>query len=557
MIVRSAFRLFALALALLPAAPARAENEGQEDLDKAIEAQLSADNLDEISEVIELCQSALDKGLAEEDQKFAKQLLASSLMNRGGTIAQAILQGAVVDVRQFVELHRAAVADLNRVVENDPDQPDAYVLLGRLHALPGGDRKAGVAALDQALKSVINDAEKQSQLLALRGTLQDDADARLADFDLALKLNEKNVGALRARGVARFDSGQHEAGLADLDAALKIEPDHAPTHEARGAALAALGKADDAVASFDQAIELNPRSASAYAQRGRVKMTQDKAVDAINDFDKALLLAPNNPTVLLLRAGAHQMNADNKHALADVDAILKMIPNQPQALRARALILAGKGDFAQAIPDLKAAIDAAPQDPQMWLQLGLLYSGTKEVAKAIEAFTAALNAGPPSAIAYQSRADMYISIGKHAEALADYEAALKLDPNNTGVLNNAAWLLSTSTVDELRDGHRAIALAEQACQLTNYQAAHIVSTLAAGYAETGDFETAKKWSAKAVELGNDEVRDQLRQELESYQAGKPWREMQTDGELGPDSDADLPTREDLAKEPQSQSTSRQ
>jgi len=55
-----------------------------------------------------------------------------------------------------------------------------------------------------------------------------------------------------------------------------------------------------------------------------------------------------------------------------------------------------------------------------------------------------------------------------------------------------------------------------------------LSTLAAGYAEKGDFETAKKWSAKAVELGakDQDVDDQLKKELESYKEQKPWREKQ-------------------------------
>ena len=93
-----------------------------------------------------------------------------------------------------------------------------------------------------------------------------------------------------------------------------------------------------------------------------------------------------------------------------------------------------------------------------------------------------------------------MSLGKQAEAIADYEAALKLEPKNSGVLNNLAWVLATSPDDKLRNGKRAIELAKQACEVTEYKQAHILSTLAAGYAETGDFDTAINWSKKAVEL---------------------------------------------------------
>ena len=97
------------------------------------------------------------------------------------------------------------------------------------------------------------------------------------------------------------------------------------------------------------------------------------------------------------------------------------------------------------------------------------------------------------------------------------------------MLNNFAWVLATSPDDKLRDGKRAVQLATKACEVTKHKKAHILSTLAAAYAETGDFATALKWSQKAVELGVEkkEVDDQLKQELESYKKKKPWRERQT------------------------------
>jgi len=101
-----------------------------------------------------------------------------------------------------------------------------------------------------------------------------------------------------------------------------------------------------------------------------------------------------------------------------------------------------------------------------------------------------------------------------------------MQPKHSGILNNLAWVLSTSPKDDLRDGKRAIELAQRACEETDYKAAHILSTLASAYAEIGDFETAKKWSAKAVELDEDGISDQLQKELDSYKEKKKWRELQ-------------------------------
>ena len=94
-------------------------------------------------------------------------------------------------------------------------------------------------------------------------------------------------------------------------------------------------------------------------------------------------------------------------------------------------------------------------------------------------------------------------------------------------MNNLAWVLATSPDESLRNGRRAIELATKACEVTDYKQPHILSTLAAGYAETGDFATAVEWSKKALELGEESQKEELAKELESYQSSKPWRELQT------------------------------
>ena len=119
---------------------------------------------------------------------------------------------------------------------------------------------------------------------------------------------------------------------------------------------------------------------------------------------------------------------------------------------------------------------------------------------------------------------------------------MALDDEDEGLLNNFAWVLATSPDDEVRDGKRSIELATKAAELTSYTVPHILSTLAAAYAETGDFDEAKKWSQKSIDVcqteldaaKTDDDRKRLEADLgnlkkelaELRQTGKPVREQQ-------------------------------
>ena len=521
---------FALSITLAFAFSANADEPGLKEFDQAIATKITAESLDELTEVVELVQSALDKGLDKDNTAFAKRLLAATLVQRAELVTGAMMQtlgGDPQGLQRFARLRQVAIADLERAVRHEPKLAEAHFQLGRLHTLPGGDRQRAVKELDEAIKESGDDDDAlKSKALVLRGSLHQDPQRRLSDFTAALKVDRNCVEALRARGTHYLEQGKANEALADLQSAVKQDPKHAGTHEVLGVAQASLEKFDEAVASLSKAIELQENAPFAYVHRARIHLIRNNAQEALKDLDQALELSAPTPPVLLLRASAHQQLKNKEKALADVEQALKLRPGHVPALRARAMLAAGDGKFDVAITDLQEVKKANPQDASVLVQLGMLYSASKHLNEAVEAFSKALEVDPKNVLAFQGRADTLIRMGKHVEAIKDYEAVLKQDPKNSHVLNNLAWLLATSTEDKLRDGKRAIDLATQGCKVTDYKQAHIVSTLAAGYAEVGDFKTAIEWSQKAVDLGDDELKENLKKELESYQAGKPWREKQ-------------------------------
>ncbi len=100
-----------------------------------------------------------------------------------------------------------------------------------------------------------------------------------------------------------------------------------------------------------------------------------------------------------------------------------------------------------------------------------------------------------------------------------------IDSKDPGIINNYAWLLSTSIEADIRDGAAAVALMETMLAENERNGAW-VDTLAAAYAESGDFETALHFQEEALELfaSDHPSYDGVLERLGLYAEGKTWRE---------------------------------
>jgi hypothetical protein len=67
-------------------------------------------------------------------------------------------------------------------------------------------------------------------------------------------------------------------------------------------------------------------------------------------------------------------------------------------------------------------------------------------------------------------------------------------------LNNLAWRWATSKNSEERDGRAAVRFAEKAVELTNRKGSGDLDTLAAAYAEVGQFDKAVSTEIEAISV---------------------------------------------------------
>jgi tetratricopeptide (TPR) repeat protein len=135
---------------------------------------------------------------------------------------------------------------------------------------------------------------------------------------------------------------------------------------------------------------------------------------------------------------------------------------------------------------------------------------------------------PPQAAhgkAHLQRGNEFLARGEFETALDDYTAAIRLDPRNAEALDGRAVIGATAPDESFRDGARAVADAQRACELTDWKEPRYLATLAAAHAETGDFDQAVKWQAKARELADKEQQAEFTDRLKLYQSGSPYRRV--------------------------------
>jgi tetratricopeptide (TPR) repeat protein len=200
-------------------------------------------------------------------------------------------------------------------------------------------------------------------------------------------------------------------------------------------------------------------------------------------------------------------------------------PDNDQWFAFRGWVRHRTGNTAEGLKDYAEAIRLNPTAASWYGNRGLIHLEAKKVDDAIADFTSAIDLSPTNEVCYRNRALAYSRKKDWARAAADYEKVVELDPESAVALNGLAWLLCTASDDKVRDGKRAVELAKKACDLTEHKTGGYLDTLAAAYAEVGEFAKAVEWQEKALKAGDLPVKDVdgARQRLELYKAKKPYR----------------------------------
>ena len=519
---------------------------GREDLDEAFRLKIGVTSLRDLDKVADKCESAIEKGLSSDSEEQAKELWASALISHARQLNRQIRPNGVLDSRWRV-YRSQAISRLNKAIELRPGQIDGLILLARLHVMDSGDRDVALESIEKAIAQISDNNAKLSEALFIRASLAVDEKSQIADLTQAVKIDPQNADALMARASYFLGKENSKEALGDFKKLLAIEKGNLDRHKAIARLMRERRMFKESAEVLSWAVEAEEENEELRILRGQAYFSAEEDDKALEDFNKALEINRQNTDALSFRARVFLFQEKYEEALTDANELMQQEPDSPEGLALRSMIHRTQDKLDEAIKDTEGLLEMDEGNLDYMFDLALLHNANEAPSIAIPLFDRIIDSIAEDAAKTQilrSRADAYLSIGQHQKAIDDYELAIELLEDNSGsridgmdeerekgmkagLLNNLAWVLSTSPDEEVRDGKRSIELATEASELTDYKAAFILSTLASGYAEEGDFETARKWATKAVELAeSEEQREGLKEELEFYKQDKAWRELE-------------------------------
>lgn len=284
-----------------------------------------------------------------------------------------------------------------------------------------------------------------------------------------------------------------------------------------------------AEADFQQALKLNAKSGAALAGLGMLLETDGKLAEAEEKFRLAMEYEPLSPESYLNLAMVYAMQQRYEQAVEVLSKAAEKIPWEQDLHIVHGAMLLRAGRETEGNERLDRAIAADFDHAQSAHRAGEILMQLNLPQPAEKYFQQAASYSSKNPRTYLTLAMLLTRQGKVDQAMEQYTRGLALSPNDLAALNNLAWYHATSPDASHRDGQKAVRYAQRVVQLTNRREPGAIDTLAAAHAEAGQFDLAQRTAQEAIALAekapdNPAVAG-MKQRLELYRAGKPFRDQ--------------------------------
>jgi tetratricopeptide (TPR) repeat protein len=285
------------------------------------------------------------------------------------------------------------------------------------------------------------------------------------------------------------------------------------------------GKVDEAITQYQSALQINPGFSEAHANLGIAFRHKGNDDEAITQYQTALQLNPGYALARNSLGNSLRRKGKEDEAMIQYQMALQINPGYAEAHKNLASLLLQKGKVDEAIARYQMALQINPDDAEAHNSLGIILLQKGKVDDAIAHYQIALQINPDFAQGNFDLGAALLQKGETVEALARFQKAVQLAPDDPRSLDSMAWLLATLPQASLRNGDKAVQLSQRANHLTGGKNPALLRTLAAAFAEAGEFTEAKRIVQQAIDLfqaaGRHDLAEQLKGELKRYEAGLP------------------------------------
>jgi tetratricopeptide (TPR) repeat protein len=295
-----------------------------------------------------------------------------------------------------------------------------------------------------------------------------------------------------------------------------------------GSFLSAHGDANEAIADFRKALEIWPNQSKDHNNLGKALVQKGRIAEAMDHFQTALRVSPDDPDTENNIGAASLQQGDADEAISHLRRAVEKWPRHAQGHINLGNALLQNREIDAAIAEYEKTLALPFDHAESHYSIGTALRQKGDVEEAIVHYRKALELRPDYANAHNNLANALRQQGRTEEAVHEYEAALKSEPDSILAGNNLAWILATSPNASVRDGAKAVQLAQRANRLSGGSDPIILHTLAAAYAENRQFSEAVNAAQRALELadanGVASLAESLRSKLALYQAETPYRD---------------------------------
>jgi Flp pilus assembly protein TadD len=234
-----------------------------------------------------------------------------------------------------------------------------------------------------------------------------------------------------------------------------------------------------------------------------------------------------NPKVHLAMGKAMLMIGQFKDAREFFQKTIELDPKSDEAFFQLGVVFQIEKKQDEAERMFLRALDLQANNANIYNNLGVALLEQKRYEEAIKFLTQALDIDPEHMSARYNLGMSFWAVGRSRDAIQQYRHVLRLKPEWATAASSLAWILATDKSKENRNGIEAVRWALVACAGEGGNNPEYLDTLAAAYAEAGDFEKAVKTAEESLNLaqarGDRALSKDVLQRLQLYRSAKPFR----------------------------------